>query len=83
MLTRKASACGLTVAVLTACALGGCGGVRNNLTPELMTLDERPVEVSNRVALTFNANKRMIWGDLNRASLMDRPSRLTPHPMPH
>jgi hypothetical protein len=82
MVTRKAKMFG-SIVLLGTCSLGGCGGVRNDLTPELMSLDERPVEVSNRVALSFNANKRMIWNDLNRASLMDRPSRLTPHPMPH
>jgi hypothetical protein len=83
-MTRKASVCGLALAatIVASGILGGCGGVRNNLTPELMTLDRRPVDVSNTIALTFNENKRMIWGDLNRASYMDRPTRLTPHPSP-
>lgn len=83
----------LTVAFLVAGAgvLAGCTSspfardqmIRNNPTPELMTLHQRPVDVNNQTALTFNENWRMLWGDLARAAYWDRPSRLTREPVPH
>jgi hypothetical protein len=62
-------------------ALTGCG-IRHNLTPELMTLQDRPVDVENTWAIMCNENWRMFWSDLQRASYTDRPSRLTPEPLP-
>jgi len=75
--------------ILTAAAillglpvLTGCGN-RHELTPELMTLSGRPVDVDNTYSLTCNENWRMFWGDLQRATLLDRPTRLSPDPLPH
>ncbi len=79
------------VLMLSAAALGGCSFnvasrdqmIRNNPTPELTTLYQRPVDVSNQTALTFNSNWRMFWQDLGRAAYWDRPSRMTREPIPH
>lgn len=56
--------------------------IRATLTPELMTLHQRPVDVDNQFAIMANENWRMLWGDLARATYTDRPSRLTPEPVP-
>jgi hypothetical protein len=63
-------------------ALTGCG-VRHNLTPELSTLSDRPVDVDNTWALTCDENWRMLVSDFQRGALIDRPQRLTPEPIPH
>jgi hypothetical protein len=60
----------------------GCG-VRHNLTPELSTMSDRPVDVDNTWALTCDENWRMFVSDFQRGALIDRPSRLTPEPIPH
>lgn len=56
--------------------------IRNNPTPELSTLYERPADVRNGLALQHNANFRMARQDMGRFWLLDRPSRLTPEPVP-
>ena len=76
----------LALALLVAGSLGaGCAGntaaardaqVRANLTPELKTLSQRPIDVDNRTTLTFDENSRMANEDLQRFWLIDRPSRL-------
>lgn len=76
--------------IAAATALGGCihgdtaqaRRIRRNPTPELETLHQREVDVANRLALTFNENHRMLKQDLGRAFYTDRPSRLTPEPVP-
>lgn len=73
-----------------ALGLGGCSDyshqiasdIRDNPTPELQTLWERPVDVDNHVALTRNTNFRAMWQDLGRAMLLDRPSPMILEPMP-
>ncbi|MDZ4830434.1 MAG: hypothetical protein SGJ09_09590 [Phycisphaerae bacterium] len=72
--------------------LGGCAkndplatdfkSVTDNLTPELQTLTERPVDVDANIAVTSNANLRMFWMDLGRAFYLDRPSGLSPYHLP-
>lgn len=56
--------------------------IRNNLTPELDTLHERPSDIDNAIAITMDENGRMFNEDLGRMWLLNRPSRLTPEPMP-
>lgn len=82
------------VASLAALALGGCGSSSNrndggrhaavsgNVTPELDTLTERPVDFDNRMSYTMDANDRMLWADFQRVMLLDRPSRLQPTTTP-
>ncbi len=76
-------------ALLGAIALTGCAStspdamsVRLEPSPELSTLYERPSDVYNNLALMVDENERMFWEDLGRALYWDRPSRLTPEPLP-
>jgi hypothetical protein len=82
----------LALIAAASLSLTGCGSlnsgptynsVRSNLTPELMTLAERPIDVSNQMGVTFNTNRRAMWDDVQSFWLLDRPSRLTRYPMPH
>lgn len=76
-----------TLGILTlAAALGGCasdgqGRIYGNLTPELQTLNERPIDVHRNVAYANNHNSRMFWSDLGRFFITDHPSRLTNTPV--
>lgn len=56
--------------------------IRDNLTPELDTLYQRPDDIENSLAIMADENGRMIWQDLGRAMYTDRPSRLTREPVP-
>ena len=84
MSTRKLRSSALPAAlVLTAATFGGCGGVRNNLTPELQSINERPADVSNRVALVYNTDHRLMWNDIAVLTLTDRPFRGSAVFIPH
>lgn len=85
--TQKIMATGAVLAMLLA---GGCATagpqhskIVHNLTPELLSTDQRPVDVQNMTSLTWNTENRQFWDDLSRAALTDRPSRLSKHPVPH
>ena len=70
-----------------AALLGGCttsrlDEIRADLTPELETLHERQDDMDNSGALMADENGRMFMQDLGRAFYTNRPSRLTPEPMP-
>ena len=90
MKTNIKSALFLLATVGGLVALGGCatqdakhGAVVNNLTPEMLSLNERPVDAQNATSVSWNADNRMLWNDLGRAALTDRPSRLSKYPVPH
>jgi|GEM_PF-587454 len=80
-------------AIVGVVALSGVSGcttdgpkhqsVVHNLTPEMIGLAKRPVDLQNSTSVTWNADNRMLVDDWSRAALIDRPSRLTPYPMPH
>lgn len=53
-----------------------------NLTPELRSTHERPVDVRRNLAVKRNADRRMFHDDLGRVFLTDHPSRLTGKPVP-
>lgn len=68
-------------------ALGGCAtsgrddngrhyAVQADVSPELDTLHQRPIDVDNSMFYTWDTNGRMFWADLMRATYNDRPSRL-------
>jgi hypothetical protein len=86
MTIRSAAILCLSAAALAGCSNSGPAGrdaaVRANLTPELRTLSQRPIDVDNRVTLVVDENLRMVNQDWGRFWLMDRPSRLTPERMP-
>lgn len=72
-------ATGSVLALAALASLGGCA----NLTPELDTLSQRPADIDNRIAITDDTNLRMLNQDLGRMFLLDRPTRLTPGPVPY
>ena len=57
--------------------------VRSNVTPELETLSQRPIDVSNTQAVVWDEDLRMANEDWYRLWLLDRPSRLARWRMPH
>ncbi|MBX3353337.1 MAG: hypothetical protein KF684_10445 [Phycisphaeraceae bacterium] len=70
----------VTLLGVAVVALGGC---RADPTPELQTLSQRPADVNNRINIVEDTNWRMFNQDLGRAFFYDRPSRLTPGPVPY
>ncbi|MFG0330260.1 MAG: hypothetical protein ACF8PN_10215 [Phycisphaerales bacterium] len=58
------------------------GSILGDLTPELMTMSEREVDVEVAIARTWDTNWRNYWMDWGRLMMFDRPSRLSPYPMP-
>ncbi len=57
--------------------------IQDNATPNLDTLSQRRIDIDNTIAVTFDTNGRLLNEDLGRMFFFDRPSRLTPAPMPH
>ncbi len=55
----------------------------DNLTPELMGMSSRTIDSERIMAVNSNINWRMFWDDWGRALYLDRPSRLTPQPVPY
>ena len=53
--------------------------IKTDLTPELQGVTERGVDIDRNMAVTGNQNLRMMWGDLGRMWLFDKPSRLSPY----
>ena len=56
--------------------------VRSDPTPSLDTLSQRRTDMDNAIAVTEDENWRMFNQDLGRFWLLDRPSLLTPEPLP-
>ena len=83
----------LTCAILLAAlaiGLGGCdnngedvsyGAIVSDLSPELLSLSERPVDYHRHIMSTADSNARMLFGDLARTFYTDHPSRLTGYPV--
>lgn len=70
--------------LLGACTTGGdknFAKVRSDPAPELLSLNDRPVDYSRKHKYAYDTNLRMMISDWQRGSLTDRPSRLTPEPM--
>ncbi len=57
--------------------------VQDDITPELMSQAQRHIDVDDDIYATWNANPRMMWADLHRLMLNDRPSLLTTMPTPY
>ncbi len=77
----------LAPAMLVGCASGDysdqlAAEVRSNPTPELDTLSQRHQDIENSIALTVDENWRMFTQDMGRFWLLDRPSIMTPEPVP-
>lgn len=56
---------------------------RANPTPELDTLSKTHDNIDNRLTITNDSNLRMLNEDIGRALLLDRPTRLSPTPVPY
>lgn len=78
------------VATLSAAALAGCesssgaysySNIARNITPEMSTLTERPVDVDRHIAVNNNQNLRMMNNDWGRIFYTHQPSRLSPYPV--
>jgi ABC-type uncharacterized transport system auxiliary subunit len=71
--------------LLAACGphAGRTAAYRMNPTPELQTLGQTRDDVDNRLTITNDTNFRALNEDIGRFFLMDRPSRLTPTPIPY
>jgi hypothetical protein len=72
----------LPVAMLVGCQPAdptSTKAILSDLSPELQTTTERPVDVDRNVATTFDQNGRMFWDDLGRVWMTDRPSILSPY----
>lgn len=76
---------------MVAVCLAGCANtndypghteVANDITPDMLSLSKRPIDANNTMRLTNNENYRMMWDDLGRLTLLNRPSRLSHYPVP-
>ncbi len=76
------------VALVAVIFAGGCqsdpndvsfDAIKRDLTPEMMTLTERPIDVERNMAVTGNQNLRSFWNDLGRMWMTDHPSTLSPY----
>lgn len=82
---RVASASAIAVVALAGCSSDpntsdvSFDAITSDLTPHLLGLTERDVDADRNIAVISNQNYRMMWGDLGRAFLWDRPSRLSPY----
>ncbi len=87
-MSRRLTTLRCALLAAAAASLGGCmsGGdaqldeVRNDPSPNLDTLYQRPVDIDNAMVVTFDENGRMFWEDMGRFWLTDRPSRLSREP---
>ena len=82
---NKAAFITLALALVGGCATENSrhSAVVGDLTPELLTVNRRPVDAQNMTSLTWNTDNRLLWDDLSRGALTDRPSRLSKYPVPH
>jgi len=79
----------IAIGAVVVC-LGGCGqkatdlddvsyhAISRNITPESRGLAERAIDQDRNMRMTMNQNFRLMWGDLGRMWLTDRPSALSP-----
>ncbi|MDP1662653.1 MAG: hypothetical protein Q8L55_12130 [Phycisphaerales bacterium] len=72
--------------VVAATLLGGCADAvrRESLadpTPAQMGPVTTAAQVNNGIAHTADTNLRLMWDDMGRFWLFDRPSHLTPYPI--
>ena len=85
--TLSLAACLVAVAGLIGCASSPSAKrdaqVRGNVTPELETLSQRPIDVNNTQVIAEDENWRMLNEDWNNFWLLDHSSRLSRWQMPH
>ena len=69
--------------LLSGCRSGTTAAIYHDPTPALDTLSQTDFEVKNALVNTRETNFRMVWEDLGRMWMLDRPSRLSPKPIPY
>jgi len=77
--------------LIGAAALAGCrssdlndvsyDAVSSNVTPELLSSIERPIDIDRNIIRVDDRNGRSMYDDLGRALYTNRPSRLSPYPV--
>ena len=55
--------------------------ISKDITPELSTLTERPIDIDRSIAVNNNQNLRMMTSDWGRMFYTQQPSRLSPYPI--
>lgn len=93
---RRTTTAAVRSAAIIACgaasllALSGCNSpegraalIRGNLTPGLTGLSDRKVDQKNRQAIVNDTNLRSFNEDLERFLFLDRPSIVSPTPIPY
>lgn len=86
--SHRAIAIPATLSALALLGAVGCSSsnpvhaLRTNPTPEVRTLADTSDEVQNKLWLTQNMNVREFWEDAARTFYLDRPTRLSPYPIP-
>ncbi|MEM8758457.1 MAG: hypothetical protein AAGF47_11835 [Planctomycetota bacterium] len=82
----RRTAATLTLGTVAAMAVG-CSSERNRLaefrddpTPDLVTMHERPDDIRNRITLIRDEQSRMLYRDWLYLWYLDRPTRLSPNP---
>lgn len=53
--------------------------IKKDLTPELVGISERDVDIQRNMAVVSNTNMRLFWSDLGRAFFFEAPSSLSPY----
>lgn len=53
-----------------------------DMTPEMQGVGLSPEQRRNRHIRTINTSMRQVWDDLDEILLLDRPSRMSPYPIP-
>ena len=84
LVTRLAASAAVGTLLVSAvgCSSTGISSLRRDPTPELLTSVESPTESANSWAITKNLNFRMMLDDAARVIYINRPSRLSPAPIP-
>jgi len=53
--------------------------ISRNITPEVMGMTERPIDIDRNIRMSWNQDLRAMWGDLGRMWMTEGPSGLSPH----
>lgn len=86
--TACTAAASLGALMLVACSsgqvkhAGDAGKIRSHPSPAMMSLAKRHSDNLNSLAVTKDTNLRMFWEDGARMLYIDRPTKLSPKPIP-
>lgn len=87
-LRRRSKLALCSAGVLLACSLGACTSnekyeaIKEDPTPNMLTLNERVEDADNAWTVSRNENWRMFWKDMGRVWMTDRPSRMAREVIP-